>query len=109
MAGWIKGINLGTRLLSFSKLGLIDILLLEHVGLSHVLDIAVHLVNFWLDESKCHSKPLLLLALFYQSTPSGLKVRVGGRSCDFSVSLSPFGLDFGTLDFELRLDKKTSF
>ena len=23
----------------------------------------------------------------------------GGGPCDFSVSLSPFGLDFGTLDF----------
>ena len=25
--------------------------------------------------------------------------RVGGGLCDFSVSPSPFGLDFGTLDF----------
>ena len=24
---------------------------------------------------------------------------MGGGPCDFSVSLSPFGLDFGTLDF----------
>ena len=24
---------------------------------------------------------------------------VGGGPCDYSVSLSPFGLDFGTLDF----------
>ena len=48
-----------------------------------------------------HSEPLLLLALFYQSTPSCLKVMggVGGGPCDFSVSPSPFGLDFGTLDF----------
>ena len=30
-------------------------------------------------------------------------VMVGG-SCDFSVSPSPFGLDFGTLDFGLGLD-----
>ena len=35
-----------------------------------------------------HSEPLLLLALF----------------SDFSVSPSPFGLDFGTLDFGLGLD-----
>ena len=51
-----------------------------------------------------HSKPLLLLALFYQSTPSCLKVMggVGWGGCgpwEFSVSPSPFGLDFGTLDF----------
>ena len=51
-----------------------------------------------------HSEPLLLLALFYQSTPSCLKVSGGwwggvGGPCDFSVSPSPFGLDFGTLDF----------
>ena len=29
-------------------LGLIDKLLLEHVGLPHVLDLAVHLVNLFL-------------------------------------------------------------
>ena len=51
-----------------------------------------------------HSETLLLLALFYQSTPSCLKVMgggvvVGGGPWDFSVSPSPFGLDFGTLDF----------
>ena len=51
-----------------------------------------------------HSEPLLLLALFYQSTPSCLKVMgggggVGGGPWDFSVSPSPFGLDCGTLDF----------
>ena len=58
-----------------------------------------------------HSEPLLLLALFYQSTPSCLKVRIGGGGvggpCDFGVSPSPFGLDFGTLglwDFRLGLD-----
>ena len=55
-----------------------------------------------------HSEPLLLLALFYPSTPSCLKVRIGGGGvggpCDFSVSPSPFGLDFGTLDFGLGLD-----
>ena len=45
-AGWIKGIILGTQLLSFWKLGLIDKLLLEHVGLPLVLDLAVHQVNF---------------------------------------------------------------
>ena len=59
-------------------LGLIDKLLLKHVGLPHVLDLAVHLVNFfgWMSQGG-HSEPLLLLALFYQSTPSCLKV-IGG-------------------------------
>jgi len=44
---------------------------------------------------------LLLLALIYQSTPSYLKVMGGvvGSPCDFIVSPSTFGLDFGTLDF----------
>ena len=48
-----------------------------------------------------HSEPLLLLAVFYQSTPSCLKVRGGGGGgpCDYCVSPSPFDLDFGTLDF----------
>ncbi len=62
-----------------------------------------------------HSEPILLLALFYQSTPSCLKVVGGvcagghvvmcrrpcggvGGPCDYCVSPSPFGLDFGTLD-----------
>ena len=54
---------------------MIDKRLLEHVGLPHVLDIAVHLVNFlgWMSQGG-HSEPLLLLALFYQSAPSCLKV-----------------------------------
>ena len=55
-----------------------------------------------------HSEQLLQLALFYQSTPSCLKVIGwwgggvgwgGGGPCDFSVSPSTFDLDFGTLDF----------
>ena len=46
-AGWVKGIILGTWLLSFKKLWLIDKLLLEHVELTHVLDLAVHMVNFF--------------------------------------------------------------
>ena len=58
-----------------------------------------------------HSEQLLFFALFYQSTPSCLKVRGGvggclwgGGPCDFSVRPSPFGLDFETLDFGLGLD-----
>ena len=48
------------------SLGLIDKLLLEHVGLPHVLDNAVHLVNFFDRMSQGgHYEPLLLLALFY--------------------------------------------
>ena len=46
LAGWIEGIILGTQLLSFQKLGLIEKVLLEHVGLPHILDLTVHLVNF---------------------------------------------------------------
>ena len=65
-----------------------------------------------------HSEPLLLLALFYQSTPSCLKVRGGwvgwgggggGGPCDSSVSPSPFGLDFGLWDFGLGLDNIDTF
>ena len=60
-AGWIKGIILGTQLLSFQKLGLIEKLLLEHVGLPHVLDLTVHLVNFLGQMSQGgHSEPCLL-------------------------------------------------
>ena len=52
-----------------------DKLLLEHVGLPHVLDLAVHLVNIfgWVSQGG-HSEQLLFFALFYQSTPSCLKV-----------------------------------
>ena len=83
---------------------MIDKLLLEHVGLPHVLDLAVHLVNFFgLMSQGGQSEQLLLFALFYQSTPSCLKVRVGGGGVggpyDYCVSPSPFELDFGTLDF----------
>ena len=58
-----------------------------------------------------HSEPLLLLALFDQSTPSWLKVGVGneqaamwwgGGPCDYCVSPSPFDLDFGTLGLRTR-------
>ena len=61
LAGWIKGIILGTWLLSFLKLGLIDKLLLEQVGLPHVLDLAVHLVNFFVMSQGGHSEPRALL------------------------------------------------
>ena len=57
---------------------MIDKLLLEHVGLPHVLVLAVHLVNFfsWVSQGG-HSEQLLFFALFYQSTPSCLKVGGG--------------------------------
>ena len=54
-----------------------------------------------------HSEQLLLFALCYQSTPSCLKVMGGvgggGGPCDYCVSSSPFGLDFGTLDLGLTI------
>ena len=77
-AGWVKGIILGTWLLSIKKFGLIDKLLLKHVGLPHVLVLAVHLVNFfgWMSQGS-HCEQLLLFALFYQSAPSCLKVMGG--------------------------------
>ena len=58
---------------------MIDRLLLEPVGLPPVLDLAVYLVNFfgWSSQGG-HSEQLLFFALFYQSTPSCLKVRGGG-------------------------------
>ena len=58
---------------------MIDKLLLKHVGLPHVLVLAVHLVNFfsWVSQGG-HSEQLLFFALFYQSTPSCLKVMGGG-------------------------------
>ena len=86
-------------------MGLIIKLLLENVGLPHVVDLAVYLVNFfgWMSQGG-HSEPLLLSALFYESTPSCLKVMGGvGGPCDFSVSPSPFCLDFGTLDLDFGL------
>ena len=113
LAGWIKGIILGTQLLFFQNLGLIDKLLLEHVGLPHVLDLAVHLVNIfgWMSQGG-HSEPLLLLALFYWSTPSCLKVR--GRAAGGGVVAhvilvlaqvpSVLTLGLWTWDFGLGLD-----
>ena len=66
----------------------------------------VHRFFSWVSKGG-DSEQLLFFALFYQSTPSCLKVMGGvvgwdgggGGPCDFSVSPSPFGLDFGTLDF----------
>ena len=90
-------------------LGLIDKLLLEHVGLPHVLDFAVHLVNFFGQMSQGgHSEPLLLLALFYQSTPSCLKVR-GGWWWPMWLLCQPKSFwswlwDFWLWDFGLGLD-----
>ena len=57
---------------------MVDKILLEHVGLPQVLDLAVHLVNFfgWMSQGG-NSELLLFLALFYPSTPSCLKVMGG--------------------------------
>ena len=72
------GLDFGTLDLDFG-LGLDnDKLLLEHVVLPHVLVLAVHLVNFfsWMSQGG-HSEQIIFFALFYQSTPSCLKVRGG--------------------------------
>ena len=73
---------------------MIDKLLLEHVGLPHVLDLAVHLVNFfgWMSQGG-HSEQLLFFALFYQSTPSCLKVIgwVGGGWVAHVILVSALG------------------
>ena len=65
LVGWIKGIILGNRLLSFQKLGSIDKLLLELVGLPHVPDLAVHPVNFfgWVSQ-RDHFEPLYSITTF---------------------------------------------
>ncbi len=57
-------------------------------------------LSIWVSQGG-HSEQLLFFALFYQSTPSCLKVGWGGGGglCDYCVSPSPFALDFGTLDF----------
>ena len=82
---------------------MVDKVPLEQVGLPHVLDLAVHLVNFfgWVSQGGS-SGPLLLLAFLYQPEHSFMLKSYGvggGGPCDFSVSPSPFGLDLGTLDF----------
>ena len=71
-------------------------LLLEHVGLPHVLDLAVHLVNFfgWVSQEE-HSATLLLLALFYQSTPLCLKVMGWGGVVAHGILVSALGPHFG--------------
>ena len=106
-AGWVKGIILSTWLLSFEKLGLIDKLFLKHVGLPHVLVHAVHLVNFfgWMSQGD-HSEQLLFFAIFYQSTPSCLKVMGGwwGGPCDFSGAFTQLGHWGVYLDRGLDLD-----
>ena len=63
-----------------------DKLPLEHVGLPHVLALAVHLVNFfgWMSQGG-HSEQLLFFALFYQSTPSCLKVMGGNEQSGMLV------------------------
>ena len=61
----------------------------------------------WVKSQGGHSEQLSFSALFYQSTPSCLKVLGGmvgwvGGPCDYCVRPSPFGLHFGTLDLGLR-------
>ena len=56
----------------------VDNLLLEHVGLSQVVIVAVHLVIFfcWMGRGD-HPETYLLKALFSQRSPSWLKVMCG--------------------------------
>ena len=49
----------------------IDNLLLVHVGLPYVLDLAVHLVKFDSMGRWDHSETVSLLILFYPTTPHG--------------------------------------
>ena len=87
--------------------GLIDKLLLKHVGLPHVLVLAVHLVNFfgWMSQGG-HSEQLLFFALFYQSTPSCLKVVGGGVVAHVIIVSSqvPLVLTLGLWTLGLGLD-----
>ena len=53
-----------------------------------------------------HSEPLLFSALYYQSSPSCLKVRGGGvvgGPCDYCVSPSPKNWVFGFFRLGLSL------
>ena len=92
---------------------MIDKLLLKHVGLPHILVLAVHLVNFfsWVSQGG-HSEQLFFFALFYQSTPSCLKVRGGVVVVAHVILVSAQGPNpsfsfFGGLLFDLGacLDK----
>ena len=87
----------GTWLLPFSNSVLINNLHLDQVGLPHVLDLAVHLVIIfgWMSQGD-HSETLLLLALFYQSTPSCWKVNggVGGWMVAHGILVSALGPHF---------------
>ena len=72
--------------------GLIDKLLLEYVGLPQVLDLAVHLVNFfgWISQGG-HSEPLLLLALFLPDHSFMLKSLGGGVVVAHVILVSALG------------------
>ena len=56
---------------------------------------------FWLDESRGSFWATFTNSTFLPEHSFILKSYgwVGGGPCDFSVSQSPFGLDFGTLDY----------
>ena len=101
---------------------MVDNLLPDHVGLLHVLDLAVHLVQLmtWMGRGG-HYETFSLLELFPQSTPSLLKVCGGwgrwvgvGGPCDYCVTPVPIGLGFrfGTAlglrggDLGLRLENR---
>ena len=66
-----------------------DNLLLKLIGLPHSLDLAVYQINIlcWTGSGD-HSETFLLLAHFYQSTPSWLKVRGGNEQSGMLVEQS---------------------
>ena len=83
----------------------VENLLHDHVELPHVLDLAVHQVNFfgWMGTGD-HSETPLLLLLFYQSTPSCLKVMGWLGWVAHVIFVSAHVLWVLTFDLGLRLD-----
>ena len=86
---------------------LIDKLLLEHVGLPHVLVLAVHLVNFfgWMSQGG-HSEQLFFCTFLPEHSfilKSWGWVGVGGGPCDYCVSPSPKNWVFGFFRLGLNL------
>ena len=81
---------------------MVDHLLPDHVGLLHVLHLAVHLdLTDWIGRGD-HSETFSLLSLSHWSTPSWLKVIGGGvvgwwggGLCDYCVTPVPIEFGFG--------------
>ena len=71
--------------LPFSILVLINNLLLDHVGLPYVLDLAVHLVNFLAGSLLLPSDPLKILVLDLNRKKFVIFFRVGSGPWDYNV------------------------